>query len=284
MINTFLKYKTKFLINHEIKKKDLDNSKKILFALFTRYGDTIIDIAVIKEFVQKYPDKDYLFLCPRQMKPYFDELLPGMNCISINKRNLIDMFRVHFFLKNWKPNIGFNPWSNGLDSCYFLTYCDKYLCYKNFKKPQKINHYQVVRDYLRLPKKDWFIKSLKLRHDYKKILICPQSTDQDRTMNDSLLNSIISNSFKKYHGVDITIAKMSDKIFPENCKKFIFKKNAESSRKFISLVKESDLIICTDSAPFHISIALRKDTLLYLKNTVPKVVINSGSNLALEGF
>ena len=284
MINTFLKYNTKFLINHEIKKKDLDNSKKILFALFTRYGDTIINIAVIKEFVKVYPDKDYLVLCPRQMKPYLDELLPGMNCISLNKRNLIEMFKVHFFLKKWKPDIGFNPWSNGLDSCYFLTYCDKYLCYKNFTKPKIINHYQVVRDYLILPKKDWFIKSLKLRSDYKKILICPESTDQDRTINDSLLNSIISNSFKKYDGVNITIAKMNDNNFPDNCKKFIFKKNAESSRKFVCLVKESDLIICTDSAPFHISIALRKDTLLYLKNTVPEVVINSGSSLALEGY
>ena len=68
--------------------KILNNSNKILFSIFTRYGDTIIDLVVIKEFINFYPDKKYLILCPRQMKPYVNELLPNIECLTVNKRNL----------------------------------------------------------------------------------------------------------------------------------------------------------------------------------------------------
>ena len=64
MINSLLRHKTKSLSSSSIKLKDIQNAKKVLFALFTRYGDTIIDLVVIQEFVEKYPSKDYLILCP----------------------------------------------------------------------------------------------------------------------------------------------------------------------------------------------------------------------------
>jgi len=37
--------------------EDIQQASKVLFSLFTRYGDTIIDLAVIKEFIEHYPDK-----------------------------------------------------------------------------------------------------------------------------------------------------------------------------------------------------------------------------------
>ena len=60
MINAFLRHKTKKLSSSAIKLKDIQNANKVLFALFTRYGDTIIDLVVIQEFVEKYPSKDFL--------------------------------------------------------------------------------------------------------------------------------------------------------------------------------------------------------------------------------
>jgi hypothetical protein len=52
MINFLLRHKTKSLSSSAIKLKDIQNAKKVLFALFTRYGDTIIDLVVIQEFVE----------------------------------------------------------------------------------------------------------------------------------------------------------------------------------------------------------------------------------------
>ena len=123
MINWFFQYKTLKLIDCEINTMDIENSKKILFSLFTRYGDTIINLVVILEFIEEYPDKDYVILCPKQMKPYVNEIIPNIKCIAVDKRNWIEMFKINLLLRRWNPDIGFNPWSNGLDSCYFLSFC-----------------------------------------------------------------------------------------------------------------------------------------------------------------
>ena len=156
--------------------------KKILFCLFTRFGDTIIDLVIIKEFIEEYPDKDYLILCPKQMRPYVNEIIPNVRCMAINKRNLFELLKIDLVLKKWRPDIGFNPWSNGLDSCFFISYCKKFLFYKDFLKPQTINHYQVVRRYLNLKEKEWKIVNLVSKGNYKNILICPQSTDNERSI------------------------------------------------------------------------------------------------------
>ncbi len=58
MINYFLKYKMKKIISSPPNIDDIKKSSKILFSIFTRYGDTIIDLVVIKEFVKYYPEKE----------------------------------------------------------------------------------------------------------------------------------------------------------------------------------------------------------------------------------
>jgi len=62
MINSFLRFKTKYVDSQSSKLKDIQKANKVLFSLFTRYGDTIIDLVVIKEFIEYYPDKEYLIL------------------------------------------------------------------------------------------------------------------------------------------------------------------------------------------------------------------------------
>ena len=281
MINYFLRFKTKDIDDKALELESIQQAKKILFSLFTRYGDTIIDLAIIQEFIKKYPYKNYLVLCPKQMKPYVNELLPGIKCIAINKRNLFDMLKVNLKLKKWRPDVGFNPWSNGLDSCYFLTYCKKYLCYKDFDRPDVINHYQVVRRYLQLPEKEWRIDELVLKQDYKKILVCPQSTDLSRAISGVKLDKLIFDLNDKYQNPEITIASMDKSHFRNKCNYFLFKKSAVSSHQFIDLVKQSDFVVSSDSGPLHIALALGKDVLAFFCTTSPEVVVKSGSFLKI---
>ncbi len=282
MINSFLHLKTKNTNNQSPELIDIQKANKVLFSLFTRYGDTVIDLVVIKEFVEQYPDKEYLILCPRQMQPYVRELLPNIECIALNKRNLFDMFKINRQLKRWQSDIGFNPWSNGLDSCYFLTYCKYYQCYKDFDRPDVINHYQVVRRYLHLPEKEWKINKIILRQDYQKILLCPQSTDLSRAMSSTQLDELILDLNDKYQGAEITIASMDKSHFRDECKSFLFKKSAKSSQKFIDLVKKSDLVVSSDSGPLHIVLALNKDVLAFFFSTKPEIVVKSDSHLKVD--
>jgi len=279
MINSFLHFKTKNVNSKMLELEDIQQASKVLFSLFTRYGDTIIDLVVIKEFIEHYPDKEYLILCPRQMKPYVNELLSNIECIALNKRNLFDMLKINRKLKKWQPDIGFNPWSNGLDSCYFLTYCKKFLCYKDYDRPEIINHYQVVRKYLQLLKKDWNIKKITLKDNYQQILICPQSTSADRSISNAKINELIVGFNKQDNHPKITIASMDKTHFRDECDQFIFSKSAKSSQNFINLVKRSDIVVCSDSGPLHIASALHKDIMALFIITEPKIVVNYNSNV-----
>jgi len=277
MINYLLGFRVNRITRDPPQKALIEESSKVLFALFTRYGDTIISLVVIKEFIDRYPDKEYLILCPRQMLPFVNEFLPRHKCISLNKRNLIDMIKVVRILRRERFDVGFNPWSNGIDSCYFLTYCSSYMCYKNFVRPKKINHYQVVRKYLMLPEKDWMLKSVNLSNKYRNILICPESTDHERSMKRESIDELRS----KYRGANVTVAALDKYFLDGDYNTFAFRKTAESSEKFIELVKSSDLMICVDSGPLHISAELGRDLLAVFYVTDPGIVLNTGTKLMI---
>lgn len=284
MINYFLKIKTKNVTSNQPSISNIKDSKKILFAIFTRYGDTIIDLVVIKEFIELYPRKDYLILCPKQMKPYISELLPNTKCISINKRNFFELYMVNKLLNKIEFDIGFSPWSSGLDSLYFLSFCNQFLFYKDFKRPKLINHYEVVRNYLRIPKKDWKIQKLTLKKNYKKILICPQSTSPDRSLTHEQLDNLLQSLKIEYEQSVITIASTDKSFFRKGYDNFIFYKTAESSQKFLALMKNNTLIVTSDSGPLHIALALKKDTLALMRSTNAEMVINTGSNICIRNM
>jgi len=282
MINYYLRYKTRKISSIPPSIEDIKVSGKILFSIFTRYGDTIIDLMIIKEFVKKYPNKDYLIICPKQMEPYVKEFLPNLKCKAFNKRNLFELAKVIKLLKNERFDIGFNPWSNGLDSCYFISFCKKFLFYKDFDRPSNINHYQVVRRYLQLPEKRWKINDLSLQENYTKILICPHSTDPNRNLPIEKMNQIIFELQNTNNQPEIVIASMDKSYFRDDCQKFIFKKSDHSSKKFLKLMRESSLVVCSDSGPLHIALALKKDLLAFMISTDPKIVINTGSCVIIQ--
>jgi ADP-heptose:LPS heptosyltransferase len=282
MINYYLKHKTRKLSSIPPRADDIKKSGKILFSIFTRYGDTIIDLMIVKEFVKKYPNKDYLIICPKQMEPYVKEFLPNLKCKAFNKRNLFEMAQVIKLLKNERFDIGFNPWSNGLDSCFFVSLCKKFLFYKDFHRPSNINHYQVVRRYLQLPEKKWKVNDLSLQENYTKILICPHSTDSNRSLPIEKMNQIIFELQNTYNRPEIVIASMDKSYFREDCQKFIFEKSDHSSKQFLKLMRESSLVVCSDSGPLHIALALKKDLLAFMISTEPEIVINTGSCLIIQ--
>ena len=282
MINYYLKYKTRKISSIPANADDIKESGKILFAIFTRYGDTIIDLMIVKEFVKKYPNKDYLIICPKQMEPYVKEFLPNLKCKAFNKRNLFEMTKVIKLLKNERFDIGFNPWSNGFDSCYFISLCKKFLFYKDFNKSSNINHYQVVRKYLQLPEKKWKVNNLTLQENYTKILVCPHSTDPNRNLPIEKMNQIIFELKNTYNRPEIVIASMDKSYFRDDCQKFVFEKSEHSSKKFLKLMRESSLVVCADSGPLHIALALKKDLLAFMISTDPKIVINTGSSVIIQ--
>ena len=201
-----------------------------------------------------------------------------MRCIG----NLFDMFKINQKLKKWQPDVGFNPWSNGLDSCYFLTYCKKFHCYKDFNRPDAINHYQVIRRYMQLLEREWKINKLVLKSNYQKILICPQSTDPSRAISSTQLDVLISDLNNKYQHARITIASMDESHFRDKCNYFIFRKSSESSQLFIDLIKGQDLVVCSDSGPLHVANALDKDVSVVFRTTEAKNGLNANSLIYLD--
>jgi ADP-heptose:LPS heptosyltransferase len=284
MINYFLKIKVRHAQSLPPSLENIRESKKILFSIFTRYGDTVIDLVVIKEFIEIYPDKDYLIFCPKQMEPYVNELLPSIKCFAFNKRNPFEFIRAVMLLKNRAFDVGFNPWSNGLDSSFYLSFCNRFLFYKDFDKPKVINHYQVVRRYLKLPEKDWNVNKLNLKKSYKKILICPQSTDTLRSISNEQLDKLILDLNKSYNNPEIIIASMKESFFRNGCKRLKFEKSANASKLFLELMKKSTLVVSSDSGPLHIALALKKDLIAFMNSTEPQDVINTGSSLVIKKF
>ena len=92
---------------------------------------------------------------------------------------------------------------------------------------------------------------------------------------------IINKAKVDFKSSKITIASMSMCYLRDNSNYFLFEKNANSSQNFIKLLMDSDLIICSDSAPLHIASAFNKHVIAVFNSTAPETVINSGDELSI---
>ena len=115
----------------------------------------------------------------------------------------------------------------------------------------------------------------------KRVLICPESTDSERSISIGQINKIIKEIKYNFGNPLFTIASVTPKYRHSNCNNFFFKKTNKSSRNFIKLVKDSDLVICCDSAPLHIAQVFKKNILAVFTATNPEIVLNSGSKINL---
>ncbi len=279
----------KLLINKRLEKykvnsssitsQDIKSAKKVLFSVFSRYGDGIISFSIIKEFINRFPNKEYIVLTSRQQLPYAKEILSDFNNVivkKVNKRNPFELLTTVSFLKNINIDLGFNPWGHGTDSEYFITFSKKFYFYKNFDNFEKTyNLYDRIIEYFNLEK----VEKKELIpfeiNNLNSVLIAPISTDitKNLTMNQvNFLIKIIKNKFPK---VEVTVALPSSlKNEQVDAKKFIFGKSVNNSYEYLNILKKSDLFIGVDSGPLHLSLALEIDSIAIFGPTSPLTIFN----------
>jgi ADP-heptose:LPS heptosyltransferase len=264
--------------NLKVTINDIKYAQSILFSVFSRYGDAIISFVIIKEFINKFPEKKYILITTPQHFPYAKEILNVSNIEikKFNKKNPIDLISLTLFLKKENIDLAFNPWSFGEDSEYFLSFSKKYVPFKNFKKFTKLdNLYDRVREYLLLPVIN---NKYVINFDFdfnEKVLIAPYS--KDITKNLSIEN--IKFLQKKFPNSILALPKEESSSFTGE--KFIFKKSEKNSEKFLNLLKNVDLFIGVDSGPLHIALALNKKSIGIFGPTSPLVILNNNQKIKI---
>jgi len=274
----------KWIINNRLKKvthtnitkQELLKSKKILFVVYSRFGDGVIAFKIIKEFMDKY-NKECFLLTSHQLLPYAKEILKDKNIIitSANKRNPFEFFGVIRKIKKFNPDIGLNPWSHGSDSEFFISFAKKFMVFKYVSKEGKTyNLYDRVRKYFFLDitqnKKilDFEIKKV------NQIVITPLSTDI--TKNITKIDVLVSQLNKLSNNV--IIATSYDLGYK---KQFIFKKSKKNSQQFLHLLKNTDLLVSVDSGPLHIGGALGINTIAIFGPTAPETILDNNMKVKI---
>jgi len=280
----------KFFIQQRVQKlqhsslainiKEINNANNILFSVFSRYGDGLISFVIIKEFIVKYPDKQYIILTSKQQFPYARTILEALNNVMIkkvNKRNPFSFFKTIYFLKHKSIDIGFNPWGHGKDSEYFVTFAKRFFFYKKFDNfPKTHNLYDRVRKYFLLETmKEKILHSFPV-HNKKNIVLAPISTDITKNLSLEQITYLIKFLKTNIPMANITVAlPKTFKNIPTNAEKFIFGKSTEKSYQYLQLLRSCDLFIGVDSGPLHLALALNIDSIGIFGPTSPATILDN---------
>ena len=272
----FFKKRLSKFHSSQITVEDIKKAKSILFASFSRYGDAIISYQIIKELINKYPNKDYLLVTTYQHLPYAKEILKDENIeiVKFNKRNIFDYIKL-LKIKNFNANLGFNPWSHGDDSKFIITYASKFQFFGDLKFSKIDNLYDRVRIYFHLPVNDnKSVLNIDL-NNVKNIVFAPYSTDVTKNLSKENINTIL----QIFKDKEIILALPKDEKFEIKTKKFIFSK--KNSEQFLKIMKKSDLFIGVDSGPLHIAIALNKPIIGVFGPTSPLTILNNSQKIKI---
>jgi ADP-heptose:LPS heptosyltransferase len=259
----------------EITPRQLDQAQKVVFALFARYGDVIISLSVIKEFIKKYPDKKYFLVTSHQMYPYAEKLLGDhVTVMSFNKRrNPIRLMKIVALLKREKIDLGFNPWSSGNEAKFIISYARKFNFYTGFQGIG--NLYDRVRDYLGLPHEERMMPVWNW-DNINRIVICPFSTAIAKSLVNGDLQKLLQQVRQKFSDAEITIAVPPPEAQHlkgrENI--FVFRKTRVASQAFLNLLEKADLVISVDAGPLHLADKLGLRTIGIFGPTTPQGVLD----------
>jgi len=275
-----------FIAKHGAKEQkqtelDIKNSNKILFAVFSRYGDGIISFRIISEFISKNPDKKYTLLTTAQLLPYAQKLIAEKNIkiLAVNKRNPVSLLSTIMKLKKLAPDIGFNPWSHGDDAEFFISFAKHFCSYKKFSKhPKEYNVYDRVREYLGLETKA--DKKVNGEFDWQSstnVVIAPISTDPKKNLSESEVKKIISKFTTNQTKITVAIPKGAMSIAGVDM--FYFAKSGSRSKEFIDLLDGADLFIGVDSGPLHLALCMGKQSLGFFGSNAPETILDSGFEL-----
>ena len=264
----------KTISDFDIGIKDIENAKSIVFSIFGRYGDSVIGFAVSLEFIKKYPNKNYLFITSPQNYAYFYDKTKDMKNIKIikfKKDNVAKLFYLQNLIK--KYDLGFNPFSWGMESEYLISFAKQYKFFANHNCNNNDNVYNINRCYLQLNELEFKINKFR-KENYQNILICPESSEDRRSLTQSQLDYVID--FFKDKNI---IVAMSKNRFKTDKKEFYFSK--KNSNKFLDLVKQVDLVVSVDSGPIHIAMLYDKNIIALFSSSLPEKALNSKKNIKI---
>lgn len=270
--------------NAPLTADEIGRASSVLFAVFARYGDSVISFKLLRAFVRAYPDKKYLLITSPQALPYAEAILPpGIRCVGFDKhRGIVGLWCLKRLLRRQPFDIGFNPWSHGLESEYFISFARRFHPYGAFAGfPRTHNLYDRARSYLGLAAKPAALTG-KIPAQAKRILISPFSTDVRKSLNHDDLRKLIAWLGARYREASLALV-----LFPEEDEKvgdlsiarFHFGKTRKRSRAFLEMVKGGDLFVGVDAGPLHLADALGIPALGIFGPTAPETVLDRDSGI-----
>ncbi len=273
--------------NAPVTGADIAQARSVLFAVFARYGDSVITFKLLREFARVYPDKKYLLITSPQALPYAEAILPpSIRCVGFNKhRDLLGLWHLTRKLKREPFDIGLNPWSHGKESEYFVSYAPRFHLYGEFAHHRGYqrthNLYDRVRTYLGLSTKPSALTG-KIPVQAKRILISPFSTDVRKSLNQDDLRKLIAWLGARYGEPSMVLAlflEEDEKVGDIPIVRFHFGKSRKRSRAFLELVRDSDLFVGVDAGPLHLADALGIPALGIFGPTAPETILDRDSGI-----
>ncbi len=273
--------------------KEIEASRVILFSVFGRYGDSVIAFKVIGEFTALHPEKKYLLITTHQLAPYALKLLDGVEIHSINvRKEPLKLLKLVRIIKKAGVDLGFNPWSHGEDSEYFITFAKRFLAYKAFSAhPKEYNLYARIREYLLIkPKRDArpvspvspiSIDRLTGGVKVENVLIAPFSKDPTKSLSRADLSTLVKEVAARFPGSAVTVAidKADREKLKLDTKLFLFGKSLSKSEEFLRLVEATDLFIGVDAGPLHLADTLGIKSIGIFGPTAPETVLDEDSDV-----
>jgi hypothetical protein len=265
-------------------RADIDTARSVLFAVFARYGDSIIAFKAIDEFIAAHPGKSYRLITTPQTLPYARAIVhTSMPMHGVNKRrHPLRMARLVAALRRAPPDIAFNPWSHGEDSEYFASFARRFFLYRSFADfTREVNLYRRVRDYLQLPMPAARAAPVPIA-PAARIVIAPFSTDIRKSLNADDIEKLLRAVRARYAPQRITICAFAGeltRITDPDVERFAFSKSDASSEEFLKLLRATDLFIGVDAGPLHVAAALRLPTLGLFGPTAPETILDTDSSI-----
>ena len=261
---------------------DIDRARSVLFAVFARYGDSVIAFKAINRFIAHYPNKRYFLITTHQARPYAEALIRSpLQLFSVNKRrNPIRMWRLVRLLRRETPDLGFNPKSHGEESEYFISFCRQFVPYRassNFEPDE--NLYRPVYAYLQLPNPPQAPPMLPPARA-QRIVICPYSTAIRRSLDQDDLAKVVLAARKRFGTPEIIVAGLPGElahIETLDVEQFTLGKSRLASQRFIGLLATADLFIGVDAGPLHLADALGLPVIALFGPTARQTILDRDS-------
>ena len=266
---------------------EIASARRVLFAVFARYGDSVIAFKSIARFLQLDPQCECLVVTTHQALPYARALIPprAQFCALNKRRDPLRLLRLVTSLRRHPPEIGLNPWSHGWESDFLISYCRRFHFFRSFDAScGQLNHYEKLRRYLSLPPLAPRAPAELPAHT-DRILLSPFSTDEQRSLDDVAVGELVRGLRERYPRAQLTVAVMPSerrRIAGHSVDKlFAFGKSYARSSEFLALLKETDLFVGVDSGPLHLADALRVPAAAVFRVTKPEMVLDDDNTVVV---